>query len=274
VSSDPGLAYYEGADLAPVVLDALAAAGRSVDAIDPDDLAQLDEFHALGRASTLALAELAGLEPGEDVLDAGAGIGGPSRVLARHFGARVTALDPTERFCALNRTLTDRTGLGDRISVVAGDARALPFADESFDLVWSQAVWQSVEDKAAAAGDAFRVLRPGGRFALFEVARGPGGELVYPVPWADGPEESFLAGADELRAILVGAGFEAATWNVGADVPPSIQAAAGGEGMAAGLPELSLELVMPDFSARMGGLGRNVAEQRIELVQAVMVRPG
>src|SRR3954452_5994363 len=111
MTTEAPLDYYDGPDLTPVVLDALAAAGRSVERIDPDDLAQLDEFHALGRPATLALAELAGIAPGEDVLDDGAGIGGPSRVLARHLEARVTALDPTARFSALNRILTERTGL-------------------------------------------------------------------------------------------------------------------------------------------------------------------
>src|SRR3954451_12014830 len=270
--ADAPLAYYDGPDLTPVVLDALAAAGRSVERIDPDDLAQLDEFHALGRPATLALAELAGIAPGEDVLDDGAGIGGASRVLARPLGATVTALDPTERFCALNQVLTERSGLGDRVTIVQGDARGLPFGDATFDVVWSQAVWQGIEDKRAVAREAFRVLRPGGRLAIFEVASAEG-ELHFPVPWADGPAESFLVRAKDLRALLAEVGFREREWRTGADVPPSIQAAASGEGMAAGLPELTLGLLMPDFEARMSGLGRNVAEGRIEIVQAVLEKP-
>src|ERR1700722_2458020 len=98
--------YYDGPDLEQRVLAALGAAGRAVDPLDPDDLAGLDEFHALGRAGTLALAELAHVRPGQLVLDVSAGIGGPSRVLARHYGATVTALEPTKRFAALARPVT------------------------------------------------------------------------------------------------------------------------------------------------------------------------
>jgi ubiquinone/menaquinone biosynthesis C-methylase UbiE len=145
--------------------------------------------HALGRLGTVALAELAAVADGERVLDVGAGIGGPSRALARHFGAEVTALDPTPRFCRLADALNERCGLADRVAVVQGDGRTLPFEDRSFDLAWTQALWQSVEDKESLCAEIHRVLRPGGRLALFEVIAESSAALHYPVPWADGPAE-------------------------------------------------------------------------------------
>jgi 2-polyprenyl-3-methyl-5-hydroxy-6-metoxy-1,4-benzoquinol methylase len=102
------ISYYDGPDIEELVLGALRAAGRSLDPLDPDDLAGLDEFHALGRAGTLALADLADVRPGELVVDVGAGIGGPSRVLARHYGATVAALEPTRRFASLARSHADQ----------------------------------------------------------------------------------------------------------------------------------------------------------------------
>jgi SAM-dependent methyltransferase len=192
--------YYDGPDIEELVLGALRASGRSLDPLDPDDLAGLDEFHALGRAGTLALANLAEVRRRELGLDVGAGIGGPSRVLARHYGAIVTALEPTRRFASLAGTLTDRAGLADQVTIVKGDGRTLPFADAGFDLVWTQAVWQSVEDKTALSAEIHRVLRPRGRLALLEVI-GDGRELHSPVPWADGPAESFVVTGDAMAGI-------------------------------------------------------------------------
>ena len=163
VRSDTAPAYYEdGPDLAGVVLDALREAGREVDPLDPDDLAGLDEFHGLGRAATLTMADLARISEGERVLDAGAGIGGPARTLAVRLGALVTALDPTRRFCDLNEELCRRSRLDDKIEVVCGDARQMPIGDGEFDLVWTQAVWPNIDDKQAMLSEMHRVLKDDG----------------------------------------------------------------------------------------------------------------
>lgn len=278
-SEPPGnfaLAYYEGGpELTSVVLDALRAAGREVDPLDPDDLAGLDEFHGLGRAATLTLAELAGIADGERVLDVGAGIGGPARTLATHFGARVTALDPTRRFCDLSDELCRRSGLDQRVHVVWGDARRMPVADGEFDVAWTQAVWPSVDDKQAVLAEMHRVLRPGGRLALYEVVSGPtGGDLHYPVPWANGAAENFLISSHELRGLAEAAGFAVREWLE----PPGLVARigevaqSGRRGMATGVDGVTLKLVMPDFDERMAGLASNVEEQRISMVMAVLSR--
>lgn len=258
--------YYDGPDLTATVRDALSAAGRDTVPLDSDDLAALDEFHAVGRAGTVALAGLADVAAGEHVLDVGAGIGGPSRVLARHYRAEVTALEPTARFASLARWLTERCGLGDRVTVIGGDGRVIPAADASFDLAWTQAVWQSVADKAALAAEIHRVLRPGARLALFEVV-GTGDDLEYPVPWADGPEQSFVVSAAALRAALEAAGFRLEAWHVGAEAQGKIVAAAqSGTHMAAGVAGVGLDLLMPDHGARMAGMAANVEAGRVELV--------
>jgi ubiquinone/menaquinone biosynthesis C-methylase UbiE len=163
MAREAALDYYEGGstELSGVVLEALRAAGREVDPLDPDDLAGLDEFHGLGRAATLTMAELAGIAEGERVLDVGAGIGGPARTLARHLDACVTALDPTHRFCDLNEELSRRSGLEDRVKVVCGDARRMPVGDGEFDVAWTQAVWPSVDDTQAMLREMHRVLDEG-----------------------------------------------------------------------------------------------------------------
>src|SRR4051794_26405076 len=149
-------AYYDGQELVDPIRAALARAGLDPDRLRADDLAALDQFHALGLPATLALAELAELRAGERILDLGAGIGGPARVLATRFGADVTAVEPVGRFRRLASALNAATGTT-RVHLVAADGCALPFADGSFELVWTQAVLQSVSDVAAVAGEAYRV---------------------------------------------------------------------------------------------------------------------
>lgn len=253
------------------MLDALEGAGRPVDPIDPDDLAGLDEFHGLGRAATLALAELAGISEGARVLDIGAGIGGPARTIARQCGAQVTGLDPTARFCALAEELNRRSGLEAAVEVVVGDGREMPFDDGSFDFAITQAVWPSIEGKPEMLGEAHRVLRDGGKLAVYEVVEGPDpGELEYPLPWADGPEESFLISGADARELAASAGFELLDWHQGPDAVARI-----GERIAdapTGVEGVDLSLLMPEFEARMGGVATNLGAGRIELALGVFAR--
>jgi hypothetical protein len=87
------------------------------------------------------------------------------------------------------------------------------------------------------------------------------------------PAQSHLVAPAAMLALVREAGFETVVFHEDAAAAgPSIQAA-GAERMSAGLPGIDLALVMPDFEARMAGLGRNVGEGRITLVQGVMGRP-
>ena len=87
---------YWGRDgLEQAILDALAAAGKNLDALSIDDLAPRDQFHGGGKGATVRLARLAGLTPEMRVLDVGGGLGGPARTLAVEFGCYVTVIDLT-----------------------------------------------------------------------------------------------------------------------------------------------------------------------------------
>lgn len=273
MSDQAALRYYDGdgSDPLPIVLDGLRATGRDPDHVEIDDLAGIDEFHALGRPATMALAELVGVEREAKVVDVGAGLGGPARFLADRYGARVTAVEPTRRFREACAELTRRAGLADLVQTIDGTATELPVSDGSMDLAWMQAVAISVPDKVAMARELHRVLRPGGRLAFFDSFARAEAELTFPLPWADGPEASFVVSADELRSAFAEAGFEAVVWNEqdGAlaeiakrSFTPTVDPA-----------QVGLAQLMPDFQARMGNLGRCIGDGRLGILQAVLLRP-
>jgi SAM-dependent methyltransferase len=117
------------------------------------------------RATRAALA----LRPGENVLDIGAGMGLLACEMAADVGATgsVDGVDPSESMLALARDRRPPEG-GGALRFVAGDACALPFGDEMFDAAVATQVYEYVQDMPAALGEAFRVLRPGGRLLVLD----------------------------------------------------------------------------------------------------------
>jgi sarcosine/dimethylglycine N-methyltransferase len=248
---------------------ALADAGKQTGALQPSDLAMLEDFHSLGRLATIALIDLAQISAGDRVLDAGTGIGGTARLIAGERGARVTAVDLTPEYCEVATWLNDEVGLGDMIDVRTADVTELPFEAGAFDVVVSQHVQMNIADKRSLYAEARRVLAPGGRLALWDVTAGPGGPLHLPVPWANTAEQSHLVTPDRLAELVRDAGFATAQWN---DLTR-----AAGEGMRAFIagerPPLGLHVFVPDFQAKAENLVRNLSEDRARLIQAVLTVP-
>ena len=90
--------HYSRRDLSETLLEALRAAGKDPDSLEPDDLAPFEEFHVGARPETVDLADRAGLAAGSRVLDVGCGLGGPARFLARRYGCTVTGIDASSPF--------------------------------------------------------------------------------------------------------------------------------------------------------------------------------
>jgi sarcosine/dimethylglycine N-methyltransferase len=245
---------------------ALTAAGKDIHAMQPSELAMLEDFHSLGRLATVALIDLARVGAGDCVLDAGTGIGGTARLIAAERGARVTAVDITSEYCDVAEWLNDAVGLGEMIEVRTADVTALPFDDASFDVVVSQHVQMNVADKRRLYAEARRVLAPGGRLALWDVTAGSGGPLHFPVPWATSPEQSHLVTPERLGGLLRGAGFAATHWNE----PTEASANAMRDFLAGERPPLGLHAFIPDFAVKAANLVRNLAEDRGRLIQAVL----
>src|SRR5215831_20769970 len=142
---------------------ALVAAGKDLGHLRPEDLALLEDFHTMGRIATAQLAGLAEITPGDEVLDAGSGIGGTARYVAGRGGCHVVAVDLTGEYCEAARWLNQLAGLDDQITVRQGDVTDLPFEDAAFTLMFSQHVQMNVADKSLLYAEARRVLAEIGR---------------------------------------------------------------------------------------------------------------
>lgn len=211
-------AHYTTTNLTEAIAAALRAADKDLDALAPDDLIPLDQFHSFGLASTLELARRAGIATGARVLDVGGGIGGPARFLASRHDCRVTVLDLTPAFVATGEMLTAWTRLTDRVSFVCGSALEMPFPAAGFDLAWTQNAAMNIADKPRLYGEIARVVRPGGRLAFFGVTAGPNGPPHFPAPWASDPAYSFLLPPEEVRRTILAAGFRERSWLAGPEL--------------------------------------------------------
>lgn len=204
--------HYGVPDLGEEILDALEAAGKDVEGLTRDDTASFDEFHIRGLEASRELADLADLEAGSRVLDVGCGVGGPARTLASEFGCDVVGVDIVEEYCRAAELFTDRAGMNERVRFHRGNAVDLPFESGQFEVVWLEHTLMNVGDKERALEEASRVLGPGGRLALYEICAGPGGEPVFPVPWASDPSLSYLETPERFREMVLDHGFEEVTW--------------------------------------------------------------
>lgn len=265
--------HYGQAGLTAAAKEGIRAAGLDWDRLTVDDLAPLDEFHIRGREATEELAALAAPRPFERVLDVGSGIGGSSRFLAQRFGCRVVGVDLTPQYCETAEALSKQVGLDGALEYRCASALAMPFDDGEFDLAWTQHVQMNIEDKVGLYRETARVLKPGGRFALHDLLAGPGGDPPFPVPWAAGPEMSFLATQQEIRSALQAAGFRIAEWRDTTNVSREWflgKLEAAGDGPP---PPLGLHLLMgPDGGLKFQNVGEALRRDCLRVAMALAVK--
>jgi SAM-dependent methyltransferase len=257
-------AHYSARDIEARILAALRAAGLNPEQrLAPEDLGALDHFHTGGVRASRELLELAGIRAEDRVLDIGAGLAGPARLLASAVGCRVDCLELSPDFCAGAVLLNRLTGLDDRIGVHRGSALELPFAAGSFDVVWMQNVGMNIADKRRLYGEIYRVLKPGGRYAFQEMAAGEGAASRFPLPWATDPADSFLVPAEEIRATLGEIGFVAECFEDTSDAHLS-------RTVAEGAPSpLTLGVYVDDLAQKAANARRSLQEGEIRLVRGV-----
>ena len=267
--------HYDSGGLNGRLMAALAESSLSGRRPSPAELAPLDQFHTRGMAATVELAAAAGIAAKDTVLDVGSGLGGPSRYLAAAFGCTVVGIDLTPSFVEAATMLSELTGLTGMVRYQCADALAMPFADASFDVAWSQHVAMNIADRPRLYAEIHRVLKPGGRFAVYDVVAGSGEALHFPVPWSGGPDTSFLLQPEAMREVLERQGFHVHEWvDRTADGIAWVRQQQEARAKAGNArPVLGLHLAMgPGFPEMSTNLGRNLLEGRIGLQQAVLTR--
>jgi arsenite methyltransferase len=175
---------------------------------ETDDLPEAAVLASLGCGNPTALAEL---KPGETVLDLGSGGGIDVLLSARRVGptGKAYGLDMTDEMLALARENQRKAG-AENVEFLKGEIEAIPLPDNSVDVIISNCVINLSGDKDRVLREAFRVLKPGGRFAVSDVVtRGAVPEQLRRdmLLWV-----GCIAGAleeNEYRAKLKAAGFEA-----------------------------------------------------------------
>jgi arsenite methyltransferase len=191
----------------PVARDTTDTLGAGLyDATDVADLPAGAVAGSIGRANPVALA---GLEPGEDVLDLGSGGGIDVMLSARRVGptGRAYGVDMTAEMLELARGNQAEAGVTNA-EFLEGRIEAVPLPDQSVDVVVSNCVINLSADKPAVFAEAFRVLRSGGRVAVADIAADH--EVPADLRADDDAWAACIAGAvtrDRYRAQLTDAGF-------------------------------------------------------------------
>jgi len=194
-----------------------ACCGATSEAWDPITADLYEEAQKAGVPAEALLASLgcgnptalAQLNAGETVLDLGSGGGIDVLLSARRVGpsGKVYGLDMTEEMLALANENKRRAG-ADNVEFLKGEIENIPLPDSSVDVIISNCVINLSADKARVLREAYRVLKPGGRFAVSDVVvRGevPQGRASQHEMWI-----GCVAGAleeMEYRDLLADAGF-------------------------------------------------------------------
>ncbi len=161
----------------------------------------------MGCGNPFALAEL---HPGEIVLDLGSGGGIDVFLSARRVGptGKAYGLDMTDEMLQLARRNLEKTGL-QNVEFLSGQLESVPLPDESIDVIISNCVINLSGDKRLALREAFRVLKPGGRFAVSDVV--VRGEIPSELRRNLELWVGYVAGAleeSEFKRLLTEVGFE------------------------------------------------------------------
>jgi SAM-dependent methyltransferase len=200
--------HYTQGGILDRIMEGVEKLGKSVESVQVDDLAPVDEFHIGGRVATESFLDQLAINQDHHILDVGCGLGGGSRFAALRYGCRVTGVDLTPEYVETGNVLCEWVGLNQRVRLQVDDAASLPHEQDTFDAVYMMHVGMNIADKQSLAGELYRVVRPGGKVGIYDVMQVGEGELQFPVPWASGPDGSSVSPMEEYRSNLEHAGFD------------------------------------------------------------------
>ncbi len=146
----------------------------------------------------------------KSVLDIGCGIAGPAIVIARDLGAKnVVGIDIEPQVIARAARNVSEAGLQNRVDLKLVEPGPLPFADASFDIVFSKDALIHIEDKPAFYNEIVRVLKPDGTFAASDwLASEDSGELPEFIDWIEmSPHDFAMQTMAQAEAVMCEAGF-------------------------------------------------------------------
>ena len=127
-----------------------------------------ESFDASLARHELYIAHRLEIQAGMRVADLGCGVGGPLRQIARFTGARIVGINNNSYQIERCRKLTDQEGLGHLAEFLECDFMDIDAPDESFDAIYAIEATPHAPSKVGVFGEAFRTLKPGGRFGAYE----------------------------------------------------------------------------------------------------------
>jgi len=152
------------------------------------ELVMGEQIHIGGFASSMELAQRAGIKEGMKGVDLCCCVGAGMRFLAKNFKVSMAGVDATDRVLGEAVERAKKEGLGTKLEFKKGDVTTVPYPNSMFDFVWGEDAWCYVEDKGKLIAEASRILKPGGTLSFTD--------------WIEGPKGLTKENADRINAFM------------------------------------------------------------------------
>ncbi|MDP2562441.1 class I SAM-dependent methyltransferase [Psychrobium sp. 1_MG-2023] len=208
------------------------------------------------------------------MLDVGCGLGGAARFLATAFDVQVFGIDLTQEYIDTGNVLCQWLNLDKKVQLAHGSALSMPYDDASFAGGYMLHVGMNIENKQALFHEVARVLKPGARFAIYDVMRFNSDRLTYPVPWTSNSYDCHLATPATYRDAINNAGFIIEAEHDRRDFAIAFFKGLREKNKLQGFPVLSLHTLMKESAGeKLKNMVSNVMEGRISPVEMIIKKP-